>query len=32
MFRVEYKYLGGFNYSTNISQNVPTDQQPLFQQ
>ena len=29
MFRVEYKYLGGFNYSTNISQNVPTDQQAL---
>jgi LPS-assembly protein len=29
MFRVEYKYLGGFNYSTNITQDVPTDQQPL---
>jgi LPS-assembly protein len=28
MFRVEYKYLGGFNYSTNVSQNVPTDQLP----
>ncbi|MBY0226353.1 MAG: LPS-assembly protein LptD [Hyphomicrobium sp.] len=28
MFRLEYKYLGGFNYSTNISQNVPTDQLP----
>lgn len=31
MFRVEYKYLGGFNYSTNITQDVPTDQQPQFQ-
>jgi LPS-assembly protein len=26
MLRLEYKYLGGFNYSTNISQNSPTDQ------
>jgi LPS-assembly protein len=28
MFRVEYKYLGGFNYSTNITQNMATDQMP----
>ncbi len=27
MLRLEYKYLGAFGYSTNISQNTPTDQQ-----
>jgi LPS-assembly protein len=29
MFRIEYKHLGGFNYATNINQDLPTDQQPL---
>jgi LPS-assembly protein len=28
MFRLEYKYLGGFNYSTNVGQ--ATDQNPTF--
>ena len=30
MFRLEYKYLGGFNYSTNINQGVATDQPRAF--
>jgi LPS-assembly protein len=30
MFRLEYKYLGGFNYSTNINQGVAPDQPRAF--
>jgi LPS-assembly protein len=29
MLRLEYKYLGGFNYKTNLTADVATDQQPL---
>ncbi len=31
MFRVEYKYLGGFNYKSNVLDHVFSDQQPIGQ-